>query len=550
MTGSVAPASRRRGNKGIVVAPQPIAVAVGAEMLRAGGNALDAAIATALAQGIVDPCNGGIGGFGTMLVHHAGSGKTTAFGYHGCAGSLATPDVFADQVVGQIHGHAERYEIRGAVNQIGYRSVVVPGVLAGFAAAHRVYGKLPWAALFEPAIDLAREGVPLPGEVYSHWTDLTEPGHKPGLERVQATPSCGAIFAPGGALLRPGQLLRQPDYAATLERLARAGADDFYRGEIAHAIAEDFARNDGLFTAQDLAAYRAEVEEPVKGSYRGLEIRSTPLPASGVQVVELLHILEQFNLKTLWRDDEAGYIHLLSRAMLATFADRARFLGDPRFVEAPVARLLSKSYAAELAALVRGGQPITVAGLDYRESAHTTHNCVMDGDGNAVTLTHTLGSASGVVTPGLGFIYNNCMYQFHPYPGHPNSIAPGKSRMTGAAPTIVLRDARAWLTIGALGGTRMPTAIVNTILGIVEHGMRATEAVDAPRFHAEGPWLEMESRLYWRLHRELAALGWQLRASNKGYDRAFALAFLALADADGSFSGGSDPRGGGGVALA
>ena len=550
MAGTATSAQRKRRSKGIVVAPQPIAVAVGAEMLREGGNALDVAIATALTQGIVDPCNGGIGGFGTMLVHHAKSGKTAAIGYHGRAGSLAKPDVFADQVVGQIHGHAERYEIRGAVNQIGYRSVVVPGVLAGFEAAHRAYGKLPWAALFEPAIHLARTGVPLPGEVYSHWTDLPEPGHKPGLERVQATPACGAIFAPGGALLKPGQLLRQPDYAATLDRLARAGADDFYRGEIAHAIAEDFARNDGLFTGQDLAAYRAEVDEPVKGSYRGLEIHSTPLPASGVQVVELLHILEQFDLKTLRRDDEAGYIHLLGRAMLATFADRARFLGDPRFVDAPVERLLSKSYAAELAALVRGDQPITVHGLDYRESAHTTHNCVMDGDGNAVTLTHTLGSASGVVTPGLGFIYNNCMYQFHPYPGHPNSIAPGKSRMTGAAPTIVLRDARPWMTIGALGGTRMPTAIVNTILGVVEHGMRATEAVDAPRFHAEGPWLEMESRLYWRLHRELAALGWKLRASNKGYDRAFALAFLALADADGSFSGGSDPRGGGGVALA
>lgn len=539
--------SRKRG---IVVAPQPIAAMVGTEILRSGGNALDAAIATALAQGVVDPCNGGIGGFGTMLVHHAKSGKTTAIGYHGRAGSQARPDVFADQVAGQIHGHAERYEVHGAVNQIGYRSVVVPGVLAGFETAHRAFGQLPWAALFDPAIHLAREGIPLPGEVYSHWVDLTESGHKPGLERIQATASCGAIFAPGGALLKPGQPLRQSDYAATLERVARYGADDFYRGEIGHAIAEDFARNQGLFTAEDLAAYRAEVEEPVEGLYRGLEIRSVPLPASGVQVVELLHILEHFDLKALRRDNEAGYIHLLSRAMLATFSDRVRFLGDPRFVQAPVAKLLSKSYAAVHAALVRGDQTITVEGLDYRESAHTTHNCVMDAEGNAVTLTHTLGSASGVVTPGLGFIYNNCMYQFHPFPGHPNSIAPGKSRMTGAAPTLVLRGAQPWMAIGALGGTRMPTAIVNTILGVFEHGMRPGEAVDAARFHAEGPWLEMESRLYWRFRHELEALGWKLRASTKGYDRAFALAFLAMREADGSFSGGSDPRGGGGVAYA
>jgi gamma-glutamyltranspeptidase/glutathione hydrolase len=539
-----------RRNRGIVVAPQPIAAAVGADVLRAGGNALDAAIATALVQGVADPCNGGIGGFGTLLVHDAGSGHTVAYGYHGRAGSLARPEVFADQVLGQIHGHAERYEVRGAVNQIGYRSVVVPGVPAGFAAAHRAHGRLPWAALFEPAIRLAREGVPLPGEVYSHWTDLTEPGHKPGLERLQASAACAAIFAPGGALLKPGQLLRQPDYAATLERLARHGAEDFYRGEIGRAIAQDFARNDGLFTAEDLAAYRADAQPPVAGSYRGIEVRSAPLPASGVQVIELLHILEHFDLRALRRDGEAQYLHRVARAMLATFADRARHLGDPRFVEAPVARLTAKEYAAALAERVRGTDPITVDGLDYRESAHTTHNCVIDAEGNAVTLTHTLGSASGVVTPGLGFIYNNCMYQFHPYPGHPNSIAPGKSRITGAAPTLLVRDGRPWLALGALGGTRMPTAIVNTLLGMIEHGLRPGEAVDAPRFHAESAWLEMESRLYWRLRGELQALGWRLRPSTRGYDRAFALVFVAQREPDGTFSGGSDPRGGGGIAGA
>lgn len=542
--------SRRGKNRGIVVAPQPIAVEVGAEILRAGGNALDAAIATALAQGIVDPFNCGIGGFGTMLVHHVGTGKTAAVSYHGRAGSLAHPDVFADKVVGQIHGHAERYEVAGAINQIGYKSVVVPGVPAGFEMAHRAYGKLPWAVLFEPAIRLAREGIPLPGEVYYQWVDLTEPGHKPGLERIQATQACADVFAPGGQMLKPGQRLRQPDYAVTLERLAKAGAGDFYRGEIGREIAADFARNGGLFTAGDLAGYSAEIEDPIAGSYRGLDVLSTPLPASGVQIVELLHILEEFDLAQLLLEDEARYVHLVGRAMLATFADRARFLGDPRFVQAPTDRLTSKAYAREIAELVRGEQPVTVAGLDYLESQHTTHVCVADAEGGAVSLTHTLGSASGVISPGLGFGYNNCMYQFHPFPGHPNSIAPGKSRLTGAAPTMVFRDRRPWLAVGALGGTRMPTAIVNTIVGIVDHGMSPVEAVDAPRFHAEGPWLEMESRLYWRLRERLEKLGWNLRPSKRGYDRAFALVFAALADADGSFRGGSDPRGGGGVALA
>lgn len=539
-----------RRQRGVVVAPQPLAASVGVEVLREGGNAVDAAIATALAQGIVDPCNGGIGGFGCMLVHDAAKGVTRAISYHGRAGSRALPDVFAADVIGQIHGHAERYEVRGAVNQIGYRAPVVPGVLAGFDAAHKAHGRLPWKALFEPAIQLARDGIPLPGEVYAHWTDLTEPGHKSGLERLQATPTSAAIFAPGGALLKPGTMLRQPDYAATLERIARTGADDFYRGDLARIIADDFARNDGLFTLDDLAAYRAEVGTPVEGSYRGLAVRSSPLPASGVQVIELLNILEQFDLAALRASDEARYVHLLGRAMLATFADRARFLGDPRFVDVPVDRLIGKAHAADLSARIRGDETIAVEALDYVEARHTTHTCVIDEDGNAVSLTHTLGSASGVVTPGLGFIFNNCMYQFHPFPGHPNSIAPGKSRLTGSAPTLVLRDKRPWLAIGALGGTRMPTAIVNTLLGIVEYGMSPVEAVEAPRFHAEGAWLEMESRLYWRLRRELAALGWNLRPSARGFDRAFALVFVAMCDAAGRFTGGSDPRGGGGLDFA
>ena len=542
--------SGRRRHRGVVVAPQPLAVEVGADILRAGGNALDAAIATALSQGICDPFNCGIGGFGAMLVHHAPTRKTSAISYHGRAGSLARPDVFADKVAGQIHGHAERYEVEGAINQIGYQSVVVPGVPAGFEMAHRAFGKLPWAALFEPAIRLARDGIPLPAEVYYQWVDLTEPGHKPGIERIQATQACADVFAPGGQMLKPGQLLRQPDYAATLERLARGGAEDFYRGELAREIAQDFARNGGLFTAADLAAYTAENEAPVAGTYRGHEVLSTPLPASGVQIIELLHILEEFDLASLLQEDEARYVHLVGRAMLATFADRARFLGDPKFVQAPIERLTSKAYARELAELVRGDQPVTVEGLDYLESQHTTHVCVADDEGGAVSLTHTLGSASGVVTRGLGFGYNNCMYQVHPFPGHPNSIAPGKARLTGAAPTLVMRDQRPWLTVGALGGTRMPTAITNTIVGIVDHGMSPLEAVDAPRFHAEGPWLEMETRLYWRLRGRLEKLGWNLRPSKRGYDRAFALVFAALATTDGGFRGGSDPRGGGGVSLA
>jgi len=236
--------------------------------------------------------------------------------------------------------------------------------------------------------------------------------------------------------------------------------------------------------------------------------------------------------------------------MLASFSDRARHLGDPRFITAPVERLCSAEYAAELAARVASDQAIEVSGLAYHESQHTTHVCVLDAEGNAVSLTHTLGSASGVVTPGLGFIFNNCMYQYHPFPGHPNSIAPGKSRMTGISGTIFLKNDRPWLVTGALGGTRMPGAVLHTILNIIDHGNSPIEAVEKARFHAESLWLEMERRLYFDLRERLTSLGWRLRVSPRGYDRAFGLAFAALRDGDGKFHGGSDPRGAGGISIA
>jgi gamma-glutamyltranspeptidase/glutathione hydrolase len=535
--------------KGIVVAPQPTAAAVGAEVLRAGGNAIDAAVATGFVQGVIDPFMGGIGGFGSLIVHDAKTGQSTVVGYHGRAGSLARPDIFADQVLGQVHGHAERFSVKDAANQIGYKSIVVPGMPAGFAAAHQRFGRLPWATLLEPAIALARDGTPVSGEVHERWIEIPEAGHIGELDRIKSNKECAAIFAPHGEYLLPGTHLRQTAYGGTLERLARAGAQDFYRGDIGRAIAQDIAGNGGLFTADDLASYQPDVGPAVVGRYRGFDIHSLALPASGVQLIELLNTLEHFDLRAIYATDRAEYIHLVARAIQASFADRARFMGDPRFLAVPVERLCSAEYGAELAELVRSERAIEVAGIGYRESMHTTHVCVLDSDGNAVSLTHTLGSASAVITPGLGFIYNNCMYQFHPYPGHPNSIAPGKSRLTGICGTLVMKDGRPWLAVGALGGTRIQTAVLHTILNIVDHGQSPIEAVEAPRFVAESAWLEMESRLS-EFGPRLSEMGWRLRTSPRGYDLAFGLAFAALCRDDGSFQGGSDPRGGGGISFA
>lgn len=540
----------RPAAKGIVVAPQPLAVEVGAHILREGGNAIDAALATAFAQGIVDPFMGGIGGFGCLCLHSAEAGKTVSIGFHGKAGSKAVPDIFQADVVGQIHGHGERYEVKGAVNQVGYRSVVVPGTLAGFAAAHAAYGRLPWHVLFEPAIALARDGIALPGEVYDRWIAEPEPGHRSCWERVNATPACRDIFTRDGAFVPAGGFLRQPDYAAVLERIAKAGAQDFYTGEIAAAIVEDFARHDGLFDAEDMAAYAPTVGAPVAASYRGYDVRTMPLPASGPQLAQMLDVFSHLPLGRIHASDPQLYVHLVARTILAGFADRAQHYGDPNFTSPPLDLLRSPAYIEALLEKVCGDAPIAVPGLTYRESPTTTNVCVLDAEGNALAMTHTLGSASGVVVPGLGFVFNNCMYQYNPIPGSPNSIAPGKSRLTGITPTLLLRDGRPFAAIGGLGGTRILTAVMHTLLNVVDLAMTPTEAVDAPRFHAEGPWLELESRLTAGMGTYLKDKGWQLRPSARGYDRAFAIAHIALRDAEGRFKGGSDPRGGGGIAFA
>lgn len=542
--------SRTQTSKGIVVAPQPLAVEVGAQVLRDGGNAVDAAVATAFAQGVVDPFMCGPGGFGCLVLRSAVHQRDVAVSFHGRVGSLATPDVFQSDVIGQIHGHGERYEVRGGMNQIGYKSVVVPGTMAGLEAAHSGFGRLPWHVLLEPAISFAREGIALAGEVYRHWTEIPEPGHRDGWERINATPGCAALFAPSGKMLLPGAVLRQSAYADSLQRLAKAGAADFYRGEIAAAISEHFATHGGLFTGADLEAYSAETGDPVSGSYRGLGIRTAPLPASGVQLVEMLNVLERVDLADLRSADRALYVHFVARTMLAAFRDRARYLGDPRFETVPVARLCSDTYADELAELVCGRQTIEIPALEYRETPYTTNVSALDSEGNAIALTHTLGSASGVVIPSLGFVFNNCMYQFNPIPGSPNSIAPGKSRLSGITPTIVIRDGHAWAAVGGLGGTRIITAVLHAILNMVDHRMTPTEAVDSPRFHAESAALEVEARLSHALGKELQAHGWHIRRSAYGYDRAFAIAELAVVKNGNEFQGGSDPRGGGGIGVA
>jgi len=525
--------------RGIVVARGPIANEAGVGALRAGGNAVDAAIATAFAQFITTPFSAGVGGFGNMVLWSANDGRATLIDFHARAGSMATPDLYLDALEGRIYGHADRWKVRGDVNQVGYKAISVPGTIAGLHAAWERFGSLPWADLVQPAIRLAWDGFVIPEELADGWTTSTESrrGVVPFFTKVQTTEASARIFLNDGRPWRPGERLVQRDYARTLELIADGGADVVYRGEIADRIAADFEEHGGLITREDLERYEPDVGEPLHGTYRGHEIYTNPLPGSGAQVLEILNILEGYDLASM-EHGEADHVELVARAQILSFIDRRRYHGDPKFIEDPTHILVSKDRAAELRPYIdRRELPPDVV-EEPPEPMHTTSLATADAMGNCVALTHTLGSASGTVTEGLGFTYNNCMFQFNPVPGRPNSIAPGKARLTGISPSIVLRGGRPILVTGAAGGTRILGAVQHTISNTVDFEMSVLEAVSAPRWHWEDEVLELEPNRYFHLKDELEARG--IEVQNNAH--VAALHAVGIDEGTGRLSGGPDPR--------
>ena len=520
----------------------------GVGALRRGGNAIDAAVATAFAQFITTPFSAGVGGFGCMVVYDAGTGRATSIDFHGRAGSRATPDIYRSALEGRIYGHADRWKVRGDINQIGYQSVVTPGTVAGLWEAWSRFGTRPWAELVEPAIRLAYDGFEIPGALARGFTTRTESssGVVPFFTKVRTTDASARIFLNNGVPWRAGERLVQPDYGRTLELIAAGGADVVYRGEIAERIAADFERNGGLLTMADLEAYAPDVYDPVHGTYRGHDVFSNALPGSGAQVIEILNLLEGYDVPGL-EHGKADHVELLGRAQILSFIDRRRYHGDPKFIDDPTDILVSKDRAAELRGFIdRRELPPDVV-EEPAEGLDTTHLSTADRAGNCVALTHTLGSASGVVTEGLGFTWNNCMFQFNPVAGRPNSIAPGKARITGISPAIVLRDGQPILVTGAAGGTRILGAVQHTISNTVDFGMSALEAVSVPRWHWEDHLLELEPQLYHHLKEELEGRG--LDVANDAF--VAQLHAVGIDPDTGRLTGGPDPRGwGGGSATA
>ena len=474
------------GREAMVASVDRHATEIGLEVLRAGGNAVDAAVAISLALAVTHPQAGNLGGGGFMVIHLAEQGTNTTIDYREAAPAAAGRDMYLDA----------NGEAIPEASTVGYRACGVPGQVAGLALAHSRYGSLPWQQLVEPAIRLAEEGF----DVGYHLARALQSKH----ESFMRFPSTAAIFTNGGEPYRFGDRLVQGDLAWTLRRIAERGRGGFYGGEVARRIAADMAANGGLITEEDLAAYRAVEREPVVGAFRGYTIVGMGPPSSGgILLLQLLGMLEPYNMRALGHNS-SRYIQLLTEAERLAYADRAHFLGDSDFHPVPVDRLVSPGYIERRRQLINPYRATPSAEVAHgpeppAESEETTHFSVVDRWGNAVACTTTLNSSFGssAVAAGTGVLLNNEMDDFSIKPGVPNiyglvggeanAIAPGKRMLSSMTPTIVLRDGEVCLVVGSPGGSTIITTVLQVLLNVLVHELPPQTAVAAPRFHHQ--WL-------------------------------------------------------------
>jgi gamma-glutamyltranspeptidase/glutathione hydrolase len=544
-----AAASPAVGTRGMVVSAQAHATRAGVAMLRAGGNAVDAAVATAFALSVTEPYHSGIGGGGFVLVRLA-DGSAFALDARETAPAAATPDMFVREGVAK------------DASRLGPLSVATPGLVAGLAEALARWGTKPLATVMAPAIELADEGFEI-GVRHARVLGIVS---EMGL--AARFPETARIQLPADGPPRAGWRLVQRDLAKTLRAIAREGPDAFYRGGIAKAIAAEMERQGGLVTLDDLDAYRTKLREPLRGSYRGLEVLSFPPPSSGgVALVETLQVLEGFDLAARGAGSSAS-LHVVTEAMKLAFADRAYWLGDPDFVDVPTERLVSTDYAAALRARIdppwfrrapwtwtRGETAQRVVGPGFAaDDAGTTHLSVTDAAGNAVAITQTVNLlfGSGITVPGTGIVLNDEMDDFAVATHTPNAfglvdvrganaVAARKRPLSSMTPTIVVKDGRAYMVSGSPGGPRIISTTLLTVLNVVDYGMDVQEAVSAPRFHHQ--WqpdtLVLERAIPEDVRDGLRRRGHVLEISTRDWSSAQA---IVVDPKTGLHMGGSDPR--------
>ena len=466
--------------KGMVVTQEPLAADVGVAVLKSGGNAVDAAVAVGFALAVTHPFAGNIGGGGFMLIRMA-DGRTTFIDFREKAPHRATRNMYLDR-----EGKLTRDSL------VGWRAAGVPGTVRGLELAQKKYGLQSWTALLQPAINLAAKGFPV-----SHW--MMQSLHA-SADSLSPFPDSKLIFLKGGAFYDWNELFRQPDLARTLERIAREGAKDFYEGETARIIAREMEKNGGLITLDDLRDYQAVERKPLEGDYKGYHIITSPPPSSGgVGILQMLAMLNGSGYEKTGAGSATTY-HYLAEVMRRFYADRNEYLGDPEFVKNPIERLLDSTYIRKRRDSI---DPIQATPSDQispglpaaKESAETTHYSIADEQGNIVAVTYTLnaGYGSGVTVPGAGFLLNDEMDDFAAKPGSPNlfglvqgeanAIAPGKRPLSSMVPTIVLKNGKPFLALGAPGGSRIITAVFQVMLNVIDFGMNLHDAIDFPRIH-------------------------------------------------------------------
>lgn len=533
------------GERGMVVTQNAIASEVGAEILRKGGNAVDAAVAVGFALAVTLPRAGNIGGDGFMLVHTAATRETVVIDFRSVAPAAARLEMFVDKK-GEESPQASR----------GYRASAVPGTVAGLELAHRRYGKLSWKDVVTPARRLAAEGIVLtPDEAFVFsWA----------RERMtESVAGQRTFYKPGGELYRAGEVLKQPDLAWSLGQIADHGADAFYKGEIARRFAADMKAHKGLITLEDLAAYKPVVREPLMGTYRGYTVATTP-PASsgGATLLQMLNILESFDLKALGGSGSSGALHVMAEAMKLAYADRYRHLGDTDFVKVPLKGFTSKAYGAQQASRIDVNQAKSAkalgAGDPWKyESPSTTHFSIADSAGNAVSTTYTLGAdfGSGVMVEGTGFVLNNQMNNYSHEQAveaarkgrasPPNAMAPGKRMLSTMMPTLVFKDGKPWLVTGTPGGSTIIDTVLQVIVNVIDFDLNIAEATHQPRiFQAATDTLEVEPNFNPDTIAAFRARGHSVKAAET-----MGSAQSIMID-KGFFLGAADPRRPGALAVA
>lgn len=517
-----------KGANGVVATAKPEASQVGVEIMKQGGNAIDAAVATAFALGVAEPNASGIGGGGFMLVRFAKTGEEVFIDFRETAPKAAKPDMYKLNEKG-LAANNESIE--------GGKAVAVPGEVAGLLTALEKYGTMKRDEVLKPAIDLAEKGY----KVTENFSGII----KDNFEKLNKSEAGKKIYLKNGLPYEAGDTLVNKDLAKTLKLIAEKGKDAIYKGEVAKAIAAEVQKTGGILTEEDLANYQVKMRTPVKGTYRGYEVISAPPSSSGgTHVIEMLNMLENYDLKAMGHNTTKS-LHVWSEVTKQMFEDRGKYMGDTDFLKVPLTGLTSKEYAKELVKKIdlnKSAEKVQYGNPSKYESGSTTHFSIMDKEGNMVAITKTINYffGSGVVVPGTGIIMNDEMDDFDAAPGRSNSIAPGKRPLSSMTPTLVLKDGKPFMSVGSPGATRIIPTVAQVISNVIDHGMNIQEATNQPRMYDKGT-LTLEGGIDSKVVEELKAMGHKIEVK-KELDPYFGGVQGVVLESDGQLHGGGDPR--------